>query len=331
MSENIFFIVHDEESYEKHPNLIGFGIKTDFDRNPIRDKKGKTIPENSTVDKIKPGSKIVYYTLGDHLIRGIFAVGDKLEEGDRRRARDWGQSGIEFTIEPILKPKSDVDFRNIIFSGKNALNMFSHLENLKRQWGMSIGGKNYIKQISQHDFQIIEDALKQLPESEAKEPVEVPKFSREHLTNQFKLVKILKSYDLKVHVARNDKAKIKEKGEDILDGIPDFHNERICDIASRIDCVGFSDTNIPRIIVEVVDTLGTLTESLYRLNEVALAYPKSSEQRFYVIGSETTRNDFNEKIDSLTFKPLKNVGCTFQSYDEVERVFQESQKKKPRL
>ena len=151
------------------------------------------------------------------------------------------------------------------------------------------------------------------------------------MTNQFKLVKILKSYGLKVHVARNDKAKIIEKGEDVLDCIPDFHNERICDIASRIDCIGFSDTNVPRIIVEVVDTLSTLTESLYRLNEVALVYPKSDEQRFYVFGPETTRNDFNEKIDSLTFKPLKNVACAFQSYEEVERVFQESQKKKPRL
>lgn len=141
----------------------------------------------------------------------------------------------------------------------------------------------------------------------------------------------MKSYGLKVHVARNDKAKIIEKGEDVLDAIPEFHNERICDIASRIDCIAFSESNIPRILVEVVDTPATLTESLYRLNEIALVYPKSEEQRFYIVGPETSRNDFNEKIESLTFGSLKNANCIFQSYEEIERVFQESQKKKPKL
>jgi hypothetical protein len=100
--------------------------------------------------------------------------------------------------------------------------------------------------------------------------------------------------------------------------IPEFHSERIRDIASRIDCIGFSETNIPRILVEVVDTVGTLTESLYRLNEVTLVYPKFEEQRFYVVGRETTRNDFTEKIESATFKSLKNVACSFRSYEEIE-------------
>lgn len=331
MSEGIYFVVHDEESFENHSDLIGFGVKTDLNGNPIHDKGGKTIPENLTVVKIRPGDKIVYYTRGDHLIRGIFGVEEKLDEGDRRRARDWSRHGIQFRIKPVTKPKSDVDFRNIIFSGKDALDMFSHLDNLKKQWGMSVGGKNYIKQITPHDFQIIRNSLGEPQEFEAEGLATTPKFSRRHLTNQFKLVKILKSYGLRVHVARNDKAKIIEKGEEVLDGIPEFHNESICDIASRIDCVGFSDTNIPRILLEVVDTPSTLTESLYRLNELALVYPKSEEQRFYIVGPETTRNDFNEKIESGTFKSLRNVSCSFHSYEDIERIFQESQKKKPRL
>lgn len=273
MPENAFFIVHDADSFEKHPDLIGFGVKTGLDKSPIRDKGGKVIAENIVVNKIKPGDKIVYYTLGDYLIRGIFSVIEKLEEGDNRRAKDWSNYGIEFISEPIVKPKSDVDFRNIIFSGKNTLNMFSHLDNLKKQWGMSVGGKNYIKEISPHDLKIFQDALEQ-PALDLEKPAEVPKFSRDHLTNQFKLVKILKSYGLKVHVARNDKAKIIEKGEDVLDVIPEFHNERTCDIASRIDCIGFSETNVPRIVLEVVDSPRTLTESLYRMNELALVYPK---------------------------------------------------------
>jgi len=332
MTESIFFVVHDEESYENHRDLIGFYVKTNLNGNPIRDKNNELISEHPTVNEIRSGDKVVYYTRGDHLIRGIFEVGKKLKEDDHRRAKDWTRGLVQFTINPILQPKGDVDFRNIIFSGKEALDMFSHLDNLKKQWGMSIGGRNYIKKISLHDFQIIEKALRitYKPEAEEKE-MEIPKFPRKHLAIQFKLVKILKSYGLKVHVARNDKAKIIEKGESVLDTIPEFHNERICDIASRIDCVAFSQNNVPRILVEVVDTPGTLTESLYRLNEVALVYPKSEEQRFYIAGPETLRNNFNEKIESLTFKSLKNVNCSVQSYEDINRIFQESQKKKLKL
>ena len=331
MSKNIFFVVHDEESYEKHPDLIGFYVKTDLDGKPLRNAKGELIPEHPTVNEIGPKDRVVYYTRGDHLIRGIFEVTEDLEEGNGRRAEDWTRGLVQFVIEPILKPRSDVDFRNIIFSGKDALEMFGHLDNLKKQWGMSIGGRNYIRKISLHDFQIIENALRHTFKPEAKEEVEIPKFPRVHLATQFKLVKILKSYGLKVHVARNDKAKIIEKGEDVLEGIPEFHNERICDIASRIDCVAFSESNVPRILVEVVDTPATLTESLYRLNEVALVYPISKEQRFYILGPETLRNGFNEKTESLTFISLKKANCTFQSYAEINRIFSESQKKKPKL
>jgi hypothetical protein len=331
VKENIFFVVHDEESYEGHSDLVGFGVKTDLNGKLIRNKRGEPIPENQNVPKVRSGDKIVYYTRGDFLIKGIFTVERELKEGDSQRAKDWSRTNIQFKIKPYIKPKTDVDFRNIVFSGKNTLDMFSHLSNLKKQWGMAIGGRNYIKQISPHDLQIIQDALEKPQEFEAEEAIVVPEFSRYHLTYQFELVRILKSYSLRVHVARNDKAKIKEKGEDVLDTVPEFHNERIRDIASRIDCIGFSETNIPRILVEVVDTVGTLTESLYRLNEVALVYPKSVEQRFYVVGPETTRNDFNEKIESATFKSLKNADCSFRAYEEIERIFQESQKKKPKL
>lgn len=332
MTRNIFFVVHDEASYEKHPDLVGFYVKTDLDGEPLRNAKGELIPEHSTVSEIRPEDRVVYYTRGDHLIRGIFEVTEKLREGDDRKAEDWTRGLVQFVIEPILKPGGDVDFRNIIFSGKDTLEMFEHLDNLKKQWGMSIGGRNYIRKISLHDFQIIEKALRHTLKPEAEEEkMEIPEFPRVHLATQFKLVKILKSYGLKVHVARNDKAKIIEKGEDVLEAIPEFHNERICDIASRIDCVAFSENNVPRIFVEVVDTPATLTESLYRLNEVALVYPRSREQRFYIIGPETSRNDFNWKIESLTFKSLENANCAFQSYEEIDKIYLESQKKKPKL
>jgi len=187
--------------------LIGFYVKTDLNGIPIRDKKNEFIPEHPTAGEIGAGDKVVYYTRGDHLIRGIFEVSENLREGDDRRAKDWTHGLIQFAIKPILKPISDVDFRNIIFSGKEDLDMFSHLDNLKKQWGMS----------------------------------------------------------------------------------------------------------------------------LYRLNEIVLVYPKSEEQRFYIVGPETLRNDFNEKMESLTFQFLTNANCSFQSYEEIDKIFQESQKKKPKL
>jgi len=330
--EKIFFIVHNKESYERHPNLIGFFNKSDLEGKPIRGTKNELIPDNSLVDEIKPGDKIVYYSRGDYLIRGIFEVVEKLEEDDDRIAKDWKRSLIQFTIKPISKPKSDVDFRNIIFSGKAPLDMFNHLENLKRQWGMSIGGRNYIRKITQHDYDIINmEIQKTLKPEIKKEEIEIPKFPRKHLEFQFKLVKILKSYGYQVHVARNDKANIIDKGEEVLESIPEFHTERVMDIASRVDCIAFSEYDVPKILVEVVDTPGTLTESLYRLNEINIVYPTSEEQRFYIIGSDMLRNNFDEKIESLTFRSLSKANCTFLTYDEIEEMFKESQKKKRRL
>jgi len=279
---NAFFVVHNPEAYEKRPDVLGFYVKTDLDGKPLRNKRGEWEPENSIVNEIKSGDKIVYYTRGDYLIKGIFEVEEKLKENDERRHKLWDPD-IQFKIRQVLLPKTPVDFRNIIFSGKSTLDMFSHLDNVKRQWGMSIGMKNYIKKITQRDLQIFEDAIKgKAPEEEVSETA--PEFERKHLEIQFKLVKIMKSYAYSVHVARNDKAKIMEKEEDILENIPDFHSERITDITSRIDCVAFSEYNLPKILAEVVDTSGTLTESLYRLNEVALIYPRSKEQRFLIIG-----------------------------------------------
>lgn len=175
MTKSIFLVVHDEESYEKHPDLIGFYVKTDLSGNPVRDKNGGLVPEHPTVGEIRPKDKIVYYTRGDHLIRGIFEVDEKLSESGNRRAKDWKRGLIQFTIKPLLKPKSDVDFRNIIFSGKETLELFSHLDNLKKQWRMCIGGKNYIKKISMNDFKIIERALQLTSKLEAEEEkVEIP-------------------------------------------------------------------------------------------------------------------------------------------------------------
>lgn len=327
--QNIFFVVHDQESYGKHPDLIGFYVKTDLDGKPIKDKNGEFIPDHSFVNKIELGDKIIYYTRGDYLIRGIFEVKEKLKEDSERRAADW-QPTVQFVITPVLKPKTSVDFRNLIFSGKYTLDMFKHLENLKRQWGMSIGGRNYIRKITMHDYEIIEEAIKATFKPEIREEIELPKFPRKHLEIQFKLVKILKSYGYQVHVARSDKNKIIEKGEEVLETIPEFHSEYVCDIASRIDCVAFDEYNVPTVLTEVVDTPGTLTDSLFRLNEIAVLYP-GEEVRFLIVAPEKLRRDFEEKIESNTFKRLKKANCTFRPYYEINMIFREALKRKPKL
>ena len=328
---NIFFIVHDEDAFQRHPNLIGFYVKTNLDGKVIRDEKRELIPEVGLVSEIKLGDKIIYYTCRDYFIRGIFKVIERIRESDERYARDWSPT-VQFKIEPLVKPKKIVDFRNLIFYGKDPLDMFKHLDNLKTQWGMSIGGKNYIKRITPHDYKLVEEAIKKTFEPEAKkEEVEVPEFRRKHLEAQFKLVKILKSYDYQVHVATADKYKIIEKGEEILESIPEFHSEHVCDITSRVDCVAFTEYNVPIVLAEIVDSIGTLTESLFRLNEVALVYPHSEDLKFYIVGPEEFRRYFDEKIESLTFKALNKAGCTFKSYDEIHEIFVSSQKRLPRL
>jgi hypothetical protein len=41
MAVSIFFVVHDEDSFEKHPDLIGFGVKTTLIRIPFETRTAK--------------------------------------------------------------------------------------------------------------------------------------------------------------------------------------------------------------------------------------------------------------------------------------------------
>lgn len=60
MGKHIFLVLHDEDSYEAHPDLIGFHVKTDLNGEPIRDKRGKLIPENPLVSECMHASSCVF-------------------------------------------------------------------------------------------------------------------------------------------------------------------------------------------------------------------------------------------------------------------------------
>lgn len=94
-----------------------------------------------------------------------------------------------------------------------------------------------------------------------------------------------------------------------------FHSERVVDIASRIDCVAFDEYNVPTHFIEVVHTLGTLTGSMFRLNEMTIVYRKNAN--FLIVASENFRRKFEEKIEEtiltkeekpiITQKSIKNL------------------------
>jgi hypothetical protein len=154
----VFFIVHDAGSFTAHPDLLGFAPKRLQDGTPARHSNGEIVPANFHVREINPGDIIVYYTRGDYLIRGIYRVKERLSELDSRRADDWGDV-VQFLIEPIAKPNRDVDFRDLVYRRRPRLHMFQHLENVRSQWPMSIGRRNYIREIDNHDLQLIAEAI----------------------------------------------------------------------------------------------------------------------------------------------------------------------------
>ncbi|MDH5390209.1 MAG: EVE domain-containing protein [Candidatus Bathyarchaeota archaeon] len=155
MVQRAYFIVHGKEDFEKHPNLLGLLIRVSKNGVPLLDGNGNFIPVSRYTDGIERGVTVVYYTSGDYMIKGIFEVAsDRLDESDRRRAKEWKRS-IQFIIRPILKSDDGVDFRKLI----QKLDLFRHLKNPEKDYRMAIRGKNYIRPLDSHDFEIIEKAL----------------------------------------------------------------------------------------------------------------------------------------------------------------------------
>ncbi len=77
-----WFIVHDEESFNSHPNLIGFFSKMDLDGKPLRDVNGQIMPIDYT------GKPVVFTTnsTGSYEVEVIFKdLGSSLESSASQR------------------------------------------------------------------------------------------------------------------------------------------------------------------------------------------------------------------------------------------------------
>ena len=71
---NKWLIVHSLESFSQKPRMIGFVGKNRFDGSPARDDRGNPIPASTKVSEIKLGGRIVYYCLGDSVIKGVYEI-----------------------------------------------------------------------------------------------------------------------------------------------------------------------------------------------------------------------------------------------------------------
>lgn len=147
MAQEAYLIVHNEDAFERHPNMLGLVVSVD--------KSGNVKPLSPLTNRIRQGVNVVYYTSGDYAVRGIFEVAsDRLDEGDKRRIKEW-TSDIQFIIKPKLKPVESVDFRDLI----PKLNLFKKLKKPQKDYRMALRGPNYIRFLDPHDFHVIQSAL----------------------------------------------------------------------------------------------------------------------------------------------------------------------------
>jgi hypothetical protein len=156
MVQKAYLVVHGQEDLEKHPNVLGLLVRVDKTGMPLKDEHGDFIPVSYKTNEIEQGDQVVYYTTGDHMIKGIFEIAsDRLDKNDFRRVKEWKHGRVQFIIQPILEPDVGVAFSTLI----PKLNLFRHLKNPEKDYRMAIRGKNYIRRLDPHDFRLIENAL----------------------------------------------------------------------------------------------------------------------------------------------------------------------------
>jgi len=319
---NKWLVVHDLESFSENSRMIGFVGKKNLDGSPTLDSHGNPLPADKKVLKIRPGDVVVYYCRGDSVIKGLYEI-VRANYGKESR---WLESPFQFEIEPILELDEPYDFKPLVGS----LSLFRDLPDA-RGWGLMLHGiYNAVKPLSEEDYNTINHALTiaaELP-STGEEDETGPAGYRKHLRIQHKIAEWGIRNGFRVHVATNDRRKIKKNLVGILDDRPKFHTDDVLGIAKRIDVLFFdSKRNVLTHAFEVEHT-PIIYSGLLRLNDIAESYPADKVQ-FIIVSDESNNEKFDNELVRPSFSLLRENNCRFVTYKEVEEEWKELQNRKP--
>jgi hypothetical protein len=282
---NKWFVVHSLEAFEENPRMIGFAAKITLDGSLLKDQSGKPIPAMDRVLELKPKDKVVYYCRGDYVIKGIYEIVRSCFAEEAK----WSESPFQFRIKPVVELDEPYDFRILLSS----LDLFKDLGDI-RKWGMPLRGTyNALKPLTEHDFLTIETAIVQAKERGTKgdddETEEKLGDYRHHLQIQYKIAEWGIENGYRVHVAINDKGRIREKLKRVLVDIPRFHSDRVLEIAERIDVLFFDKERDVLTHAFEVEHTPTMYSGLLRLNDIAETCHRGTT-KFFIISDKTKRD-----------------------------------------
>lgn len=320
---NRWLIVHSLESFSQNPRMIGFVGKNRLDGSPALDSKGNPTPASTTVSEIRPGDRIVYYCLGDSVVKGIYEI----VQPYYAKETNWPESPFQFEIKPIMELDESYDFKPLVGS----LDLFKDLPD-PRRWGLKLRGiYNAIRPLTENDYNTIEKALIAAKQESGVEEDKsgLPDY-RKHLRLQHQIAELGIENGSRVHVAINDKSKIKENLKEILDDIPKFHTDDILDIAKRIDVLFFDKKNNILTHAFEVEHTPVIYSALLRLNDIAESYP-SEKVKFFIVSDESNHDKFNNELMRPSFSLLRENNCHFINYKQVEEEWKQLRNKKPPL
>ena len=305
-----WLIVHDLESFMQNPNTIGFAVKRGLDGQPTMGSDQEPIPADATVLEIAPGDIVVYYCRGDSVIKGLYEIVRRCYGRETR----WQDNPYQFEIKPVVTLDVPYDFKPLVGS----LELFKDLSD-PRRWGLKLRGiYNAVNRLTERDYSTIKDAVTVATESsmEDEDTAELAGY-RTHLRIQHQLADWGTKNGFRVHVAANDRGKIRERIKGILDDVPRFHTEDVLGIARRIDVLFFDDRrNVLTHAFEVEHT-PVIYSGLLRLNDVAESYPLGGVQ-FIIVSDESNQGKFEEELVRPSFSRLRENRCRFISYKQVE-------------
>jgi hypothetical protein len=318
-----WLVVHDLESFRQNSKMIGFVGKRNLDGSPTLDSHGDPVPADAKVLEVKPGDVVVYYCRGDSVIKGLYEI----VRAHYGKESKWPEAPFQFEIKPLLELDEPYDFKPLVGS----LDFFKDVPD-PRRWGLKLRGiYNAIKPLTEKDYSTIRDALTAAEQiSTAEEDETGPAGYRKHLRIQHKIAEVGIKRGLSVHVAINDKGKLKENLKEILDDIPKFHNDKVLDIAKRIDVLFFDEKRGILTHAFEVENTPVIYSALLRLNDIAESYPVGAVQ-FIIVSDESNSERFESELERPSFSLLRENNCRFVTYKQVEEEWKQLQNRKPPL